>query len=135
MSNNLSQRLYELRKKQGMTLEQVANEVGVGKSTVRKWETGIIANMKRDKIALLAHALHTSPGYLMGWENENEFSPSQKDIDESKAEVISFNENEEKLLECFRACDLEGQIKILNTAIEQRDAREKIARSKTTTNA
>ena len=45
----------------GLTLEEVANEVGVGKSTVRKWETGIIANMKRDKIAALAKALHTSP--------------------------------------------------------------------------
>lgn len=54
-----------------MTLEQVANIVGVGKSTVRKWETGMIANMRRDKIALLASALGTTPAFLMGWENDS----------------------------------------------------------------
>lgn len=45
----------------GLTLEDVGDIVGVGKSTVRKWENGIIDNMKRDKIALLAHALQISP--------------------------------------------------------------------------
>lgn len=50
-----------------MTLEELGNKVGVGKSTVRKWENGMIANMKRDKIAKVASALEISPGYLMGW--------------------------------------------------------------------
>ena len=45
----------------GMTLEDVGDYVGVGKSTVRKWENGMIDNMKRDKIALLAKALKISP--------------------------------------------------------------------------
>ena len=72
MSECMSQRIKALRKEKGLTLEQVANIVGVGKSTVRKWETGMIANMKRDKIANLAKALDTTPAYLMGWsENEN----------------------------------------------------------------
>lgn len=30
----------------------------------------MIANMRRDKIAKLAVALHTTPGYLMGWETD-----------------------------------------------------------------
>ncbi|MGH2335465.1 helix-turn-helix domain-containing protein, partial [Enterococcus faecalis] len=33
-----------------LTLEQVGNFVGVGKTTVRKWETGMIENMGREKI-------------------------------------------------------------------------------------
>lgn len=66
----MAKRIKELRLANGLTLEQVANEVGVGKSTVRKWETGIIANMRRDKIASLAKALHTTPAYLMGWTDE-----------------------------------------------------------------
>ena len=70
MSNEMSKKIHELRKQHKLTLEQVASVVGVGKSTVRKWETGMIANMKRDKIALLAQALHTTPEYLMGWEKE-----------------------------------------------------------------
>lgn len=55
------------RERLHMTLEELGNKVGVGKSTVRKWENGMIANMKRDKIAKLAEALEVSPGYLMGW--------------------------------------------------------------------
>lgn len=70
MENELSIKIRQLRMEQDMTLEQVAVIVGVGKSTVRKWETGMIANMKRDKIALLAKALSTTPAYLMGWDEE-----------------------------------------------------------------
>ena len=67
-SKNMAKRIKDLRLEKGLTLEQVGNLVGVGKSTVRKWETGMIANMKRDKIASLAQALGTTPAYLMGWE-------------------------------------------------------------------
>ena len=63
----MAKRIKDLRLEKGLTLEQVGNLVGVGKSTVRKWETGMIANMKRDKIASLAQALGTTPAYLMGW--------------------------------------------------------------------
>lgn len=48
-----------------LTLEQVGNIVGVGKSTVRKWENGMIENMGRDKIALLSKALDISPLVLL----------------------------------------------------------------------
>lgn len=68
MSEGMAQRIKDLRQSRGLTLEQVADVVGVGKSTVRKWETGMIANMRRDKIASLAKALGTTPAYLMGWE-------------------------------------------------------------------
>ena len=90
MENELSVKIKELRTAKGMTLEQVAEIVGVGKSTVRKWETGMIANMKRDKIALLAKALSTTPAYLMGWKEEH-----------NKKEV-TLSEGEKALLELFR---------------------------------
>ena len=67
-TNDMASKIKYLRSLYGLTLEDVATVVGVGKSTVRKWETGMIANMRRDKIALLAEALHTTPAYLMGWE-------------------------------------------------------------------
>ena len=69
-ANDLSQKIRDLRAKHNLTLEQIAQQVGVGRSTVRKWETGMIANMRRDKIERLARALHTTPGYLMGWEED-----------------------------------------------------------------
>ena len=71
---DMAQKIKDLRIANDMTLEQVVDIVGVGKSTVRKWETGMIANMRRDKIAALAKALHTTPEYLMGWSTEIEIS-------------------------------------------------------------
>ena len=67
----IGEKIFKRRKELKLTLEEVGNLVGVGKSTVRKWETGYIENMKRDKIALLAKALQVTPTYLMGWEDEN----------------------------------------------------------------
>ena len=79
-SEDMARKIKELRKEKGLTLEEVANKVGVGKSTVRKWETGMIANMRRDKIAALAMALGTTPMYLMGWEEEQKKNDIQADI-------------------------------------------------------
>ena len=57
IANKMKSRRIEL----GLTLEDVARAVGVGRSTVRKWENGIIKNMGRDKIAKLAVILHMDP--------------------------------------------------------------------------
>lgn len=65
---DMGQKIKQLREQRGMTLEELGNKVGVGKSTVRKWETGIIANMRRDKISKLAKALGVSASYLMDWD-------------------------------------------------------------------
>ena len=74
-------KIRKLRLERGMTLEAVAKIVGVGKSTVRKWETGEIKNMRRDKIALLANALSIAPESLMGWkEDKDEPSPARPDL-------------------------------------------------------
>ena len=51
-----------------MTLEEIGDSVGVSKSTVMKWETGYIENMRKDKIVLLAKALKVSPLWILGLE-------------------------------------------------------------------
>lgn len=61
MSNNIGKIIHSRRTSLGLTLEDVGQAVGVGKSTVKKWEDGFISNMKRDKIALLANILQVSP--------------------------------------------------------------------------
>ena len=75
----MSEKIALLRKQYSLTLEEVGKAVGVGKSTVRKWETGDIKNMRRDKIAKLAEALHTTPAYLMGWEDDELVAPTVTD--------------------------------------------------------
>ena len=66
---NTGDRIKQMRIAKGMTLEDLGQKVGVGKSTVRKWETGAIANMKRDKIAKLAEALDTTVNVIIGVED------------------------------------------------------------------
>lgn len=77
---NINSKLKDRRLELGLTLEEVGNIVGVGKSTVRKWETGAIENMKRDKIALLAKALKVSPSFIMGWDENASENPSSQEF-------------------------------------------------------
>jgi len=62
---NAGEKLKELRLKKGYTLEQLGDIVGVGKSTIRKWEQGMIANIKTDKVQKLADALDIDPVYIV----------------------------------------------------------------------
>lgn len=110
MEEGMAQRIKALRQEKGLTLEQVADVVGVGKSTVRKWETGMIANMKRDKIADLAKALGTTPAYLMGWkvDEEKKDSPSEPSLTEGEKMLLDlFNrvpeDKQQLVLQMIRA--------------------------------
>jgi len=66
---NIGARIKQRRLDLGLTQEGVGNRVGVSKGTVAKWESGNIENMRRDKVALLAKALHVSPLWIMGIED------------------------------------------------------------------
>lgn len=55
-----------------LSLQQVANYVGVTRTTVMRWERGIIENMRRDKIQKLADILLVTPSYILGLSNDVE---------------------------------------------------------------
>ena len=57
----LGEFINKRRNQLGLTLEDIGLATGVGKSTVKKWETGLISNMKRDKIEQLAQVLRVNP--------------------------------------------------------------------------
>ena len=103
-------RIKELRLARGMTLEEVGNIVGVGKSTVRKWEQGIIANMKRDKIAKLAKALGVAPSYLMGWDDDDHEESAASGTTLGKA---ARDPNQIKLLQNYQKLDDGNREKLL----------------------
>ncbi|MCO8296471.1 helix-turn-helix transcriptional regulator [Tetragenococcus halophilus] len=58
--------IKEKRLENNMTLEQLGDKVGVGKSTVRKWENGMIENMRRDNIVKLSKALDIPVTDILG---------------------------------------------------------------------
>lgn len=74
-------KLKNRRKELDLTMLEVAKKVGVSEATVSRWESGDIANMRRDKIALLANALRVSPSYIMGWEETPEAKPNIQHTD------------------------------------------------------
>lgn len=88
--------LIKLRRQElGLTYEELGKLIGVGKSTVRKWETGMIENMRRDNIVSLSKALNISPSVLMGWEEideKNKFDKTEDTISIKERKLLnSFN--------------------------------------------
>lgn len=104
--SDIGNRIFTLRKSLGLTLEEVGQAVGVGRSTVRKWENGMIANMRRDKIAKLASALHTTPAFLMGW-----------NTDEDSVTVL-LSSSERELLAAYRAASDDDRM-IVDTVLKK----------------
>lgn len=58
--------INERRKQLNLTLKEIADFVGVSEATVSRWESGNIANMRRDRISALAQILRVSPIDIMG---------------------------------------------------------------------
>ena len=56
----------------GLTMKELADAVGVSEGTISRWESGHIANMRRDKIVTLAKVLQISPSTIMEWDNNAE---------------------------------------------------------------
>ena len=69
--------LSQRRKELNMTMKQVADKVGVSEGTISRWESGKIADMRRDKIMAYAQALNISPAIIMGWDNVDSSSTSE----------------------------------------------------------
>lgn len=66
MTNHLKDRRIQLH----LTQKEVAEAVGVTEGTISRYESGDIANMKRDKIRLYAKVLGTSTNFIMTGEFE-----------------------------------------------------------------
>lgn len=94
--------LKEKRLEKNMTLEQVGNLIGVGKSTVRKWENGMIENMGRDKIILLSRALNISPLDILEMHTDDE-KEDIKDI------YLRLNEENQAIVYDFAKSKLDEQ--------------------------
>ena len=65
--------LKSKRKELNLSQKEVADYVGVSEATVSRWESGNIANMGRDKIALLSEILKISPSVIAGYADINDF--------------------------------------------------------------
>lgn len=76
----LSDRIKARRTELGLTLEDIGNTLGVSKTTIQRYESGKIKNLKQATIKRLAVVLRTTPEYLMGWDEQKTSKPTE-DID------------------------------------------------------
>ena len=65
------ERMKQRRKEIGLSAETVAAGLGVSPATIYRYEKGEIEKLPGDVIEPLAKILHTTPAYLMGWEDDS----------------------------------------------------------------
>lgn len=88
----LRDRLRNTRKDKNMTLEDVAEIVGVAKQTIQRYETGEIKSVDTSTVEKLANALHVTPGYLMGWTDDpNGFSSDAEINPKDNTDIIVYD--------------------------------------------
>ena len=70
---SLGEIIRALRKRNKLTMRELASAIGTSKENIYKYEHGKVTNIPLDKLESIAKALEVSPAYLTGWEcNFNE---------------------------------------------------------------
>lgn len=99
--------IREQRQKHNMTMEELGNRLGVGKSAVNKWEKGYVQNIKRSVIMKMAAVFECSPAYLMGMEKFD--TPADFEIKWYQSgcgkHPIELSEEEHALILSYRCAD------------------------------
>lgn len=99
-NNEICEIMKQRREALGLTLDDVAQQVGVNQSTVSRWESGQIEEMKRGKVEKLADALKLSPAMLMGWDDYLKLNSEQVELilnynkmtDSLKARLLAYSQ-------------------------------------------
>ncbi len=65
---SIGARIKKLRLKNNYTLEELGTLTNLSKQNLHKYERGIITNIPKEKIEILAKFLKCSPTYLIGWD-------------------------------------------------------------------
>lgn len=64
--NEIGSRIKQARTLRNYTLDYIANEIGVAKSTIQRYENGLISNPKLPVLQAIADCLRVNPAWLSG---------------------------------------------------------------------
>ena len=65
------QRIRNRRKEIGMSADELADKIGVNRSTIFRYENGDIEKLPLSNLQPIAESLDVTVDYLMGWDLEN----------------------------------------------------------------
>lgn len=65
--DGLGERIKANRKRLGLSMEELANQIGTTKQTIYKYEKGIVENIPLGRVEQLADVFKISPSELAGW--------------------------------------------------------------------
>lgn len=71
----VGERIKQQRQALGLSVDELAKRLGKNRATVYRYESNEIENLPLPVLEPLARALQTTPGYLMGW-NDNDTNGS-----------------------------------------------------------
>lgn len=100
-----AERIKHRRKEIGMTADALAEEIGVSRSTVFRYENGFIEKLPINNLVPIARALKTTVGYLMGWSDSPEITELAPD---------SRSEFEMEAMRCFDSLSDSRKAEALN---------------------
>ena len=66
--SEISKKIKALRLKYNISMDDLAQKIGKNRATIYRYENGDIEDLPMSILKPLADALHTTPAYLMGWE-------------------------------------------------------------------
>ena len=72
----IGERIKELRRKYGMTQDELAEKIQTTKQTIFKYENNIITNIPAKRVNAIAEVFNVSPAYIMGWDSDDRPLPS-----------------------------------------------------------
>lgn len=78
----LSEKLYTLRKKSGLSQEQLAEHLGVSRQAISKWESGQSVP-ESDKLIIISNYFKVSLDYLLKEDAEQQVIPNVSQADHS----------------------------------------------------
>jgi repressor LexA len=79
MNNTFGARMNRVREEKNLTLEEIAQKMGLTKATLSRYESGEIENIPLGRVEEIANILNVSPEWLIGWSDDRYVD--EEDID------------------------------------------------------
>ena len=113
--------IKQLRLQKGITQEELGRVIGVQKSAIRKYESGMVENIKRSSIKKMADYFGVSPSFLLGYENSSTIISNSIVGDQNSNNVITVGaeargEIESELLSLCKKMTVQQKNKLLSFA-------------------